>query len=135
MADSVVLCTYFCGRLLAVRKFDPIGVPTFSTFPRSRDRMAQRFVRHGPVPFSVPVELKATALKHVLYAARKQTGIAVSICDLRREETDQACDCFVAIAQLPALQPLVDRQAIHALTLEYRRSLQNDNCLATAQMP
>lgn len=98
--------------------------------------MAKTSVKRGKVQAPTADEVKATAAKPMRWAVRKHSGLAVSICDLRRNETGLACQCSCPAcgSTLQAVNAGVDREHfLRANTLgqffRHETGQQRDNCL------
>lgn len=98
--------------------------------------MAKMSVQRGKVHFPTADEVKANAGKPMRWAIRNVSGQAVSICDLRRDETGLACQCSCPAcgSTLQAVNAGVDREHfLRANTLgqffRHETGQQRDNCL------
>lgn len=98
--------------------------------------MAKMSVRRGQVQAPTADEVKLNAGKPMRWAMRKHSGLAVSICDLRRDETGLACKCSCPAcgSALQAVNAGVGREHfLRANTLgqffRHETGQQRDNCL------
>lgn len=98
--------------------------------------MAKMSVKRGHVQAPTADERKINAGKPMRWAMRKNSGLAVSICDLHRDETGLACQCSCPAcgSTLQAVNAGVEREHfLRANTLgqffRHETGQQRDNCL------